>query len=170
MNILTRNIKLTEKMEESIRDMLDFADEFSPKESSLSLTNTKNEFEFLFSFNVEEKCCTVKIKDVDLKRGLQKVRHKSYQKVMSIVSKPISRDTIRKMKPVEENDKEESNVSYTELESLDKPVTEKDAQEIMIEKRLNDVMFINMDADDCLSIMHREKDKFKIYLTDIEIH
>lgn len=170
MNILARNIELTNSMEEFIIESLDFINEFSTKESSLSLTNTKNEITFIFSFDVEGKGCTVKIKDVDFKKGIKKIRHKSYQKVMSIIRKPVNKDTIRKMKPITEVKEEDSKTSYIEVESLDKPMTEKDAQDIMIEKRLSDAIFINIDCDDCLTLIHRDKDKFKIYLTDIELY
>lgn len=170
MNILARNIELTSSMEEFILESLNFVDEFSTKESSLSLIKTKNEITFMFSFDVEGKGCTVKIKDVDFKKGIKKIRHKSYQKIMSIIRKPVNKDTIRKMKPVTEIKEEDSKTSYIEVESLDKPMTEEDAQDIMIEKRLNDAIFINIDCNDCLTLIHRDKDKFKIYLTDIELH
>ena len=170
MNILARNIELTSSMEEFILESLNFVDEFSTKESSLSLIKTKNEITFMFSFDVEGKGCTVKIKDVDFKKGIKKIRHKSYQKIMSIIRKPVNKDTIRKMKPVIEVKEEDSKTSYIEVESLDKPMTEEDAQDIMIEKRLNDAIFINIDCNDCLTLIHRDKDKFKIYLTDIELH
>lgn len=170
MNILARNIELTSSMEEFILESLDFVDEFSTKESSLSLIKTKNEITFMFSFDVEGKGCTVKIKDVDFKKGIKKIRHKSYQKIMSIIRKPVNKDTIRKMKPVIEVKEEDSKTSYIEVESLDKPMTEEDAQDIMIEKRLNDAIFINIDCNDCLTLIHRDKDKFKIYLTDIELY
>lgn len=170
MNILARNIELTSSMEEFILESLNFVDEFSTKESSLSLIKTKNEITFMFSFDVEGKGCTVKIKDVDFKKGIKKIRHKSYQKIMSIIRKPVNKDTIRKMKPVIEVKEEDSKTSYIEVESLDKPMTEEDAQDIMIEKRLNDAIFINIDCNDCLTLIHRDKDKFKIYLTDIELY
>lgn len=170
MNILTRNIELTNSMEEFIMDSLDFVDEFSIKESFLSLTNTKNEINFILSFNIEEKGCTIKIKDVDFKNGIKRIRHKSYQKIMSITHKPVCKDTIRKMKPIDETKEEDSKFIHIDVESLDKPMTEKDAQDIMIEKRLNNTIFINMDCNDCLTLMHRDKDKFKIYLTDVELY
>lgn len=170
MNIFARNIKLTSSMEKFIIESLDFVDEFSIKESSLSLINAKNEINFMFSFDVEGKGCTVKIKDVDFKKGIKKIRHKSYQKVVSIIRKPVNKDTIRKMKPVTEAKEENSKTSYVEVESFDKPMAEEDAQEIMIERRLSDAIFINIDCNDCLTLMHRDKDKFKIYLTDIELH
>lgn len=170
MNILARNIELTNSMEEFIIESLDFIDEFSTKESYISLTNNKNEINFMFSFDVEGKGCTVKIKDVDFKKGIKKIRNKSYQKVMSIIRKPVCKDTIRKMKPIDEVKDGDSKTLYIEVESLDKPMTEKDAQDVMIEKRLSNAIFINIDYNDCLTLMQRDKDKFKIYLTDIELH
>lgn len=170
MNIFTRNVKLTNSMEDFIAESLCFVEEFSTKESSLSLEKNKNEIKFLFLFDVEGKSCTVKIKDVDFKTGIKKIKNKSYQKVISIVCKPINKDTIRKMKPVEDEINEDSKIKYSEIKSLDKPMTEKDAQEIMIERRLNDAIFVNVDCGDCLTVIHRDKDKFKIYITDIELY
>lgn len=169
MNITARNIELTDSMEEFIIESLDFVDEFSQKEGSLSLRNTKNEISFLFSFEVEGKGCTVKIKDVDFRRGIKKVRHKSYQKVMSIIQKPSNKDTIRKMKPVTESKEENSNILYIEVKSLDKPMTELDVQEVMVEQKLHNALFINIDYNNVLTLITRDKDKYKIYLTDIEI-
>ena len=132
--------------------------------------NTKNEISFMFSFDVDGKGCTVKIKDVDFKKGIKKIRHKSYQKITSIVRKTANKDTIRKMKPASETKEDDSKISYSEIEAFDKPMTEEDAQEIMIEKRLNYAIFINIDYDECLTFIHRDKDKFKLYLTDIVLH
>lgn len=170
MNITARNIELTSSMEDFINESLDFVDEFSTKEGSLSLINTKNEISFFFSFEVEGKGCTIKIKDVDFKKGIKKVRYKSYQKITRILEKPMNKDTIRKMKPISETDDVDSKISYREIKSLDKPMTELDAQEIMIEKRLSETLFINIDYNNALTIMHRNKDKFQIYLTDIELN
>ena len=170
MNIFTKNIELTTSMEGLAIKSLDFIDEFSTKESSLSIINNKNEFEFKFIFDVEGKGCITKIKDVDFKKGIQRLRHKSYKTVLNIVRKPVSKETIRKMKPVNEITEKNDKIAYLKIETLEKPMTERDAQDIMIEKRLNDILFINVDYEDCLTIMHRDKDKFKIYITDIELH
>lgn len=169
MNISTRNINLDEEMEDSIIEILGFIDEFSDKESSLSLIKTKNEFEIRVSFEVEGKCCTLKIKDVDLKKGLQKVKRKSYQKIISINRHKSSQDTIRKMKPVNEEPEVESDTSHIKINTIDKPMTEDDMKNIMIERKLNDALFVNIDAGECLSVIQRKKDKFKIYITDIKI-
>lgn len=170
MNIFARNIDLTDAMEEHIIKSLDFLDEFSSKEPSLSLVSNTNEFEFKLTYDIEGKGCTTKIKDVDFKNGVQKLRHKSYKTLMSILRKPISKDTIRKMKPVYDDAKKDDKVKYIEIETLEKPLTQLDAQDIMIERRLSDVLFINMDYENCLTMMHRDKDKFKVYLTDIELN
>lgn len=170
MNLFVKNIELTESIENFIIESLDFIDEFSNKESSLSLTNNNNEIEFKLLFYVEDKRCITKIKDVDLKKGIKKIKYKSYQKAMNIIHKPVNKDTIRKMHVVEDNSTEESKISYIKAKSLDKPMTEEDAQEIMLEKRLNDIIFINIDDNESISLIHRDKDKFKIYLTDIELN
>lgn len=170
MNIFTKNIELTTSMEELATRSLDFIDEFSIKESSLSITNTKNEFEFKFTYDVDGKGCITKIKDVDFKKGVQRLRHKSYKTVLNIVRKPVNKESIRKMKPVSENKEKDNKIAYMKIETLEKPMTERDAQDIMIEKRLNDILFINVDCEDSLTMMHRDKDKFKIYITDIELH
>lgn len=170
MNIFLKNIELTESMEEFIIESLDFINEFTTKESSFSLINNKNELEFKFIFDIDGKGCTTKIKDVDFKKGMQRLKHKSYKTVMNIVHKPTNKETIRKMIPTYEQKDEDSKITYVKLESLDKPMTEEDAKNIMIEKRINHIIFINIDYENCLSIIHRDKDKFKIYLTDIELN
>lgn len=157
-------------MEELISNSLDFLEEFSLKEPSLSLISDINEFEFKLSYDIEGKGCITKIKDVDFKSGVQRLKNKSYKTMLSIIRKPVSKESIRKMKPVEKDDAVESNITYKEIETLEKPLTQLDAQNIMIEKRLNDVLFVNMDYNNCLTIMHRDKDKFKIYLTEIELN
>ena len=170
MNISTRNINLTEEIENSILETLGFVDEFSSKESSLSLIHTKNEYEIRLSFEVEGKCCTVKIKDVDLKKGLQKVKRKSYQKVTSISRHQLHQETIRKMKPIEEESIEEnSDTLFRKIHIIDKPISVDDIKKIMLEQRLNEALFINIDDREYLSVIHRNKDKFKIYLTDIQM-
>ena len=172
MNLFTKNLELTESIENNIFDTLDFIDEFSPnKESSLRLIKNHDEFEFKLFFYVEDKQCIVKIKDIDLKRGIKKIRYKSYKKIMSIINKPVMKETIRKMPiTVDDNPIFESNVSYIKTESLDKPMTEEDAKDIMIEKKLNDIIFTKIDDNESISFIHIDKDKFKIYLTDIELY
>lgn len=170
MNISTRNINLTEEMENSILDILGFIDEFSSKESSLSLIYTANEYEIRLSFEVEGKCCTVKIKDVDLKKGLQKSKRKSYQKIMSIHRHQRHQETIRKIKPIEEESKEkDSDTLFRKIYIIDKPISVEDVKQVMIEERLNEALFINIDDREYLSVIHRNKDKFKVYLTDIQM-
>lgn len=170
MNISARNINLTEEMEVSLIESLEFVDEFSSKESSLSLIYTKNEYEIRLSFEVEGKCCTVKIKDVDLKKGLQKVKRKSFQKITSINRHQSHQETIRKMKPIEEDSMEEdSDTLFKKIHIIDKPISVEDVKQIMIEQRLTETLFINIDDREYLSVIHRNKDKFKIYLTDIQM-
>ena len=163
MNMSTRNINLDEEMEDSIIEILGFIDEFSDKESSLSLIKTKNEFEIRVSFEVEGKCCTLKIKDVDLKKGLQNVKRKSYQKIISINKHNSSQDTIRKMKPINEESEVESDTSHEKIYMIDKPMTEDDIKNIMIDRKLNNAIFINIDAGEFLSVIQRKKDKFKSF-------
>lgn len=151
-------------------ESLGFVDEFSLKESSLSLIYAKNEYEIRLSFEVEGKCCTVKIKDVDLKKGLQKVKRKSYQKITSISRHQSHQETIRKMKPIEEESiNENSDTLFRKIHIIDKPISVEDVKQIMLEQKLNEALFINIDDREYLSVIHRNKDKFKIYLTDIQM-
>ena len=169
MNINTRNISLTESMEELVKNSLGFLEEFSFKDPSLSIVCNVNEFEFRLNYDIDGKGCITKIKDVDFKSGIQRLKNKSYNTALSIVRKPIPKESIRKMKPVELEDKKDNKVTYLKIEALEKPLTQLDAQNIMLEKRLSDVLFVNMDYENCLTIMHRDKDKFKIYLTEIDL-
>ena len=168
MNITTRNINFNEEMEDLVLDTLGFVDEFSDKEPLVSLIKTNNEFEIMLSFKVEKKCCTIKIKDVDLKKGLQKVKKKSYQKIISINRHQSSQDTIRKMKPISEESNVETNTSHIDINTIDKPMTEDDVKSMMLEKKINEAIFVNIDAGEYISIIQRNKDKFKIYITDIK--
>lgn len=175
MNIIARNIDITESMEDFIEDKLDFINEFSTKEVSLYLTSTKNEIDFKLVFDVNEKGCITKIKDVDFKKGIKRLRHDTYKKIGNIVHKKINKDTIRKMKPIlafeNKNDKDDKNdnIEHFEIQSLEKPMTELDAIDIMLEERLNHILFTNIDCENCLTIIHRKKEKFKVYNTDIII-
>lgn len=172
MNILARNIELTDSLTSFAITSLDFVDKFSKKESKLFLVSkNKNEIDFMFTFDIEGKSCIIKIKDTDLKSGIKKIKRKAYQKTTSITRCMTHSETIRKMHPdniLHDTQKTDSKTVYVELKTLDKPMSEDDAKKIMIEKRLHDVMFINIDSEYCLSIMCREKNAFKICLTNIQ--
>ena len=73
------------------------------------------------------------------------------------------------MKPINEEPEVESDTSHEKIYTIDKPMTEDDIKNIMIDRKLNNAIFINIDAGECLSVIQRKKDKFKIYITDIEI-
>lgn len=166
MNINKRNLVLNNSMEENIRKNFIFLEEFSKKEVTLKIENEKDCFKFKLFFDIDGKDCICETRASNLRDGIFRLKNKSKKIIFSESRKFHNSESIRTIEVKEEKKYE---FKYIHLNSIDKPIGEKDIKNFMIQNKVDIIMFENIDKSNCLCIMQRKKDEFYLYITNYSI-
>ena len=168
MNIKTKNITLNEHSIEYIEETFYFLNEFSKKEVTLKIEEERDCFKFKIFFDIDNCNCISETRAFNLRDGIFRLKNKVKKIIFSNERKLKNSVSIRTLN-TETDKKKEHEFKYINLYSIDKPIGEKDAKNFVIENKINEIMFENIDKDNRLCIMKREKADFSLYITDYNI-
>lgn len=169
MNIYERKLNLDENTKEQVIETFSFLKDCSNKETTLRIEAEKDCFKFKVFFDINGKDCVVETRACKFKDGIYRLKSKTNKVISSEMRKLKNMESIRTINFEEEEKKKEYEFKHIYLNSIDKPIEEKDAKKLLLENKIDTVMFINIDKDYSLSIMQRKKNEFYLYITDYEI-
>ena len=165
MNIKTRNFTMSELGIENINEQFDFLNEISKKEVTLKIENDKDWFKFKLFFDIDGNNCVAETRATQLREGIYRLKNKTNKIINSYQRNLKQSESIRTL-DINSNEKEkEYEFKYRNLDSIDKPIGEKDAKSFILENRIDIIMFENIDKDNSICIMKKERDKFYLYIT-----
>lgn len=170
MNITIRNFVVDEFLKENIMENFDFLEEFSQKEITLKIESEKDCFKFKIFFDIDGANCISETRASNLKDGIFRLKNKVKKIIFSNQRKFKNAESIRTLEVEYDKKNKEHEFKYINLNSIDKPIGEKDAKNFMVENRLDEIMFKNIDKDNALCIMKRTKKDFQLYITDYFIN
>ena len=163
MNIYEKNLNLDIETKERLEKDFLFLESYSNKETTLRIEGDNDWFKLKIFFKIDNKDYVVETRATNLKDGIFRLKNKTKKVITSEHRKFKNMDSIRTLEVKEEKEYE---FKYLNLNSIDKPIEEKDAKQFMLENRIDTVMFINIDKDYSLCILQRKKDDFKLYISN----
>lgn len=169
MNIISRNFILEDTLKERIIKDFNFLEEFSNKEITLKIESEKDCFKLKIFFDIDGCNCISETRASNLKDGIFRLKNKAKKIIFSNQKKLKHSESIRKL-AIDNNTKKEYEFNYINLYSIDKPIGEKDAKNFMLENRLDEIMFENIDKNNSLCIIKKEKMNFNLYITNYFIN
>lgn len=163
MNIYEKNLNLDTETKNQLEEQFLFLKDCSNKEVTLRIEGEKDCFKFKIFFDIDNKDCIVDTRAANLRDGIFRLKNKTKKVITSEQRKLKNMESIRTMEIKKDKEYE---FKYINLNSIDKPIEEKDAKQFMLQNKIDTVMFINIDKDYCLSILQRKKDKFDLYISN----
>ena len=168
ININQRNLTLDKKSESYIERNFEFLTEYTLNDATLKIENDNSVLKFKIFFEVNGKDCIAETRAGSLRDGIFRLKTK-VKKIINSENRKLRNS--KSIKFIEEpKQKIEHEFNYITLESIDKPIEEKDAKEFMHQNKINTLMFANINKDYSVCIMQRKKDKFDLYITNYTIN
>lgn len=168
MNIINRGFEIEETIIEQINENFKFLKELSNKEVTLNIHKEKDCYRLKIFFNIDESEYIIDTRSKKLKEGLYRLKTKAMKHLESHNRALKGLESIRKPEKIDR--KKNYEFKYSRIETLDKPMQEKDVKKFMLGERISTILFQNLDKDNCLCIMQNLDKEFSLYITDIYIH
>lgn len=165
MNIKLRNFTLNQIEIERINEKFAFLSEISKKEITLKIESDNDWFKFKIFFDIEGSNCISETRASNLRDGLHRLKKKVNNIISSYQRNLKEAESIRTLNISSNTKPQEYEFKYLNLNSIDKPIGEKDAKSFMLENRLDIILFENIDKDNAICILKREKKDFYLYIT-----
>lgn len=169
MNIYEKNLNLDTITKEQLEKNFLFLKDWSKKEITLRIESERDCFKFKIFFDIDNKDYIAETKARKLKDGIFRLQNKTKKIISSELKKLKHMESIRTM-CIEKEKEKEYEFKYIHLNSIDKPIEEKDVKQFMIQNKINTVMFININKDYSLCIMQRKKNEFNLHISNYKVN
>jgi hypothetical protein len=162
------NIKLSDCQISDIYKNLVFLENISKKPINIKVIDDKGFYKMKLFFDIDGCDCKCDTGASEFKDCLFRVKSKSKKIIASEQRRLYNAESIR-MTPLKiDVPKRVKEFKYKYVDSLDKPAREKDVKNFMLEEKIDLIVFENLDKENSLCIMKKDKGEFELYITDYQ--